>query len=133
MSCEVAVSQCKTWIESRICCQITMESALAAITRAAQVGAEHEIGDFLFDMRDGENVKTPVHDYHLTHHHLHGLGYSRTSRMAFLVAEEDTSHDFFQITAANAGYSQCRVFKDEETATSWLRREDSLPDRTAND
>ena len=84
----------------------TIEGTL--IADLAQAGVDHNINQYLFDVRGSHNIKSPFHDYQIAHHHLRGLGYNQVSKIAFLVKEGDTSHDFFQITAANAGYYQCR-------------------------
>ncbi len=118
---DVSISECKTWIQTTVRCPITMASTLEFLTCAAQTGVDHHINQYLFDVRESHNIKSPFHDYQIAHHHLRGLGYNQASKIAFLVTEGDASHDFFQITAANAGYYQCRVFDGEDKATSWLK------------
>jgi hypothetical protein len=96
-----------------------MDSAIEFITAAAQVAEDRGVKSFLFDMRAALNAKSPLHDYQIANHHLRGLGFGARSRVALLVSPGDDSHDFFELTAGNAGH-QWRVFDDEKKATEWL-------------
>lgn len=120
MDYEVSISECKRWVETKVSCEIHLESALKFITAAAQVAEDHGVECFLFDVRGSSNIMSPLDDYRITRHHLPGLGFTGVSRVALLVSPGDTTHDFFEVTARNVGHIW-RVFDDEQTAVEWLK------------
>ncbi|UCD51431.1 MAG: hypothetical protein JSW27_02130 [Phycisphaerales bacterium] len=120
MNSEVSISSCGTWVHTCVDGPITRESALEFITEAARAADTQGLDRFLFDVRGASNVKRPLHDYEIAHDHLRKLGFSPVSRVALLVSPGDQTHDFFELTAANAGHVW-KVFDDEDAATDWLR------------
>lgn len=122
MNSKVLVSECGTWVHTRVEGPITLESALEFITEAARQADTCGLDNFLFDVRGAFNAKSILHDYQIANYHLRGLGFSLASRVALLVSPGDKTHDFFELTAANAGHSW-KVFEDEGVAVDWVRRE----------
>jgi|GEM_PF-655485 len=121
MRSKVRVSECGTWVQTRVGGTITFESALEFIAEAARKASVHRLDSYLFDLREASNAKRPFHDFEIAHHRLRALGFSSVSRVALLVNPNDQTHDFFKLTAGNAGHNW-RIFNDENGAMDWLRR-----------
>jgi hypothetical protein len=121
LSKDVSISSCGTWVHACVEGSITRESALEFMAEAARTADAHSLNRFLFDVRRAANVKRPFHDYEIANHHLRELGFTPASRVALLVSPGDTTHDFLELTAANAGHAW-KVFDSEAAATAWLRR-----------
>lgn len=130
MSYKVSISECGRWVQTKVRSHITMELALEFIAAAAQVAEEYDIQSFLFDLRDSSNVKSPTDDYKIANHHLRDLGFRFSARVALLVTPDDKTHDFLQVTAANAGHNW-QLFDNEQAATEWLQEgcDQDLPQR----
>ena len=126
MSSEVSVSVCGTWIHTRVEGLIDMPSALDFISEAAKMADDQSLNRFLFDVRSAFNAKSPFQDYDIANKHLRKLGFTFGSTVAILVRSGDTSHEFFELTAFNAGHPW-RVFDDEEAAVAWLSQPEAAP------
>jgi hypothetical protein len=103
---------------------VSQASALEFITAAARKAQAHGLDCFLFDLRSAPSTKEPSHDYNIAYNHLCKLGFSPTSRVAMLVDPEDTSHQFFEVTAQNAGHPW-RLFHREKDAAKWLTQQNA--------
>jgi hypothetical protein len=123
---EVSVSDCGRWVYTRIEGPITQRSALEFIAEAAQEADARRLNAFLFDVRRASNSKSVFEDYEIANRHLRKLGFSVASRVVLLVNPGDKTHDFFELTASNAGHLW-KVFDEEETAAAWLERQRTGP------
>ena len=87
--------------------------ALQAETRAANLGS------WLLDVRKAKNLSDPFDAYRFANHDMPKLDISHRFKIAVLTDPMDTSNEFSQLAAVNAGY-QVELFKDEELAFQWL-------------
>lgn len=73
----------------------------------------------LNDVRGIRSQMNIIEDYNYAYSDVHEIGLPRGIRAAILADEGDTSHDFQQTVASNAGYI-VRVFYSYKDAVNWL-------------
>ncbi len=88
---------------------------------AIAVAKKNDLLRYLVDVRAVPNIANTVDQYTLPYEDVAPLGLSRSSRIAVLVEENDTSHNFIETVFRNAGYN-CQLFVDEDEARNWLRK-----------
>lgn len=102
--------------------EISRESTAALLPETIEAARRLPPGQpalFLIDVRGGRNVGSSMSNYMFTHDDFSQYDILRTSRIAVVTDLIDTSHDFVQVTAENAGYC-VRLFRLAEDAVDWL-------------
>ncbi len=98
---------------------ITQENALKFTEASNQFLRAANVKRLLTDVRNASNELGVVQNYSYAYQSMESLGLRKDIRAAILVDKDDSSHDFIETVALNAGYN-VRIFRDEEAANSWL-------------
>lgn len=121
MKYQVSISKEGDYIKVEVLQPMTSELGRQSGIDAARLGNERIIKNFLFDVRKAPNVQSIVHDYYFVYEEMDALGFKSGSRSALLVSPNDKSHDFIETAFRNAGFN-VRIFTDESSAISWLKK-----------
>ena len=89
---------------------------------AARLAGESNVNRYLFDVRNAPNEQCVSDNYEFANKEISGFGFPKESRSAFLIREDDNSHDFIEAAFQEAGYD-VKIFVDESSAVSWLKKE----------
>jgi len=106
----------------RISVTSSLDAAVAtSLARdAVTLGSRHNCKALLIDFREAVIVEGTLGIYNFANS-LPGLGVSRDTRIASIVAENDPDHRFYETVARNRGYD-VKYFTDPKLAESWLDR-----------
>lgn len=119
MSYEVSISEANSCIVVRVTAEISEETAKRFSQEAVKASQKYGIQRFLIDVRGAASRMSTTQNYQFTYQHLSQIAFPRSSKIAILVGSSDTSHDFIETAAVNAGYT-CRLFQEENAAVDWL-------------
>ena len=119
MDYDLTVSDDGTYLEIRVFRPITGEMARRFAGDAIKEGHKRDIRRFLVDARGNRNVSSVIEQYRLGNEDMAQFELHRLSKIAVVVDEGDTSHDFVETVFRNAGYA-CSMFSDKFAALGWL-------------
>ena len=122
MSFKVTLSEDGTYVICKITGPLTAEIARESMIELDRMCRAHNIKRVLNDVREVSNVLNVTRNYEFAYKDMVELGIQRDVFGAILTAPEDSSHDFVETVARNAGYN-VRVFRDENAAVNWLKSE----------
>lgn len=121
MDLKVGLSEDQHHVVVRVEGTITRKGAFEFNRAAAKLAREHEIEAYLFDLRRAVNVESAADNYAIAYEDASEIAFSRSARIAVLHAPDDTSHQFIETVALNAGYCM-KHFTAEQDALAWLRQ-----------
>jgi hypothetical protein len=85
-----------------------------------EMGRRHNINRYLTDLTECRNVDSVIDNYNYAYLDLPSVpAIDRSAQVALLVAAEDHSHDFVEITCQNAGFN-VTLFRDRDAAIRHL-------------
>jgi hypothetical protein len=85
-----------------------------------EMGRRHNINRYLTDLTECRNVDSVIDNYNYAYLDLpSNPAIDRSAQVALLVAPEDHSHDFVEITCQNAGFN-VTLFRDRDAAIRHL-------------
>ena len=119
MDYEAGPSEDGSHIVVRVNKPITRQLAFEFNQAAAKLGLEHDLEAYLVDVRGVVNVESPTDNYMIAYEDAPELAFSRSARIAVLHDPGDTSHQFIETVALNAGYNM-KIFTAEQDALAWL-------------
>jgi hypothetical protein len=119
MDYEAGLSEDGSHIVVRVNKPITRQLAFEFNQAAAKLALEHDLDAYLFDLRGVVNVESPTYNYMIAYEDAPQMAFSRTARIAVLHDPGDTSHQFVETVALNAGYNM-KLFTAEQDALAWL-------------
>jgi hypothetical protein len=122
MDYEVSLAQGGRHILVKVLVPMTSATGVRCGTDAVRLGSEKKVDRYLFDLRNSPNVQSVVDNYEFAHKEIMEFGFPKSSRSAFLVRPDDSSHDFINTAFYNAG-CVTRLFTDEAAAIAWLGEE----------
>ena len=95
-------------------------NALQPAVEAHELAAKLGINQILYDYTEARSVRSPADVYFLINDDvLKQPKFRLHSRVAFLVAPDDMSHDFMITVSQNAGLN-VRLFRDRQQAVEYL-------------
>lgn len=103
---------------------ITQENSLEFTEASNQLLHAANVKRLLTDVRNASNTLNVFGNYSYAYESMANLNLRKDIRSAVLVDKDDSSHDFVETVALNAGYN-VRIFHDEEAAISWLNEDTS--------
>jgi hypothetical protein len=119
MTYSITISENGKYIICKVIGAMTAEIAKEFSKEIDSLSRAKNIKRFLNDMREAPNRSSAVQNYKYTYKDMSDLGFQRDVHSAILADPADTSHDFIETLAKNAGYN-VRVFHDEDAAIAWL-------------
>ncbi len=119
MDYEISISDPKAFLYIRINVPVTSDLVKTFIKDAIRKNNELELEKLLIDVRGVKNIASTWNNYNLVYRELKEMGFNRGWKIAILVSPEDSSHDFIETLAKNAGY-HCKLFREENRAIEWL-------------
>ncbi len=122
MSYTITISENGKYIICRVTGPMTAEVAQEFAGEMDNLSRAKNIKRFLTDVREAPNISTINQNYEYAYQGMKDLKLQRGVRSAILVDPADTTHDFVETVAMNAGYN-VRVFRDEHAAIAWLSEE----------
>ncbi len=99
---------------------ITSENCKEYIIASRDFGMEHEINCCLLDVRDAINKSSVIQNYNFGYKDELVNSADRARKLAILVNEGDTSHNFVITVLKNAGFNIC-TFTSYDEAAAWLK------------
>lgn len=108
-----------SFIQLKICGEITREKSFAINLEAHKVGKENGIKKFLVDVTEARNVDTVLNNYKIAYNDMDNEMINRYSRVAFLAHPKDHSHDFIETVFQNAGHF-IKLFRKKEESLAYL-------------
>ena len=124
MSYTLTISENGRYIICKVNGPVTVEVAQAFGRDMDRLSHAQNIKRFLTDVRGAPNMSTPFQNYGFAYQDMKDMKFQRDVRSAILADLADTTHDFLETAAYNAGYT-VRVFHDEDSAIAWLDEETS--------
>ncbi len=124
MSYTLTISENGRYIICRVTGPMTVEVAQAFGRDMDRVSRTQNIKRFLTDVRKAPNTSSASQNYGFAYQDMKDMKFQRDVRSAILADPADTTHDFLETAAYNAGYT-VRVFHDEDSAIAWLNEETS--------
>ena len=122
MSYTVTISENGQYIICRVTDSMTVEIAREFGREIDSLSRAKNIKRFLIDVREAPNISNVYQNYGFAYKDMADLKFQRHIRSAILADAADTTHDFIETVAQNAGYN-VRVFHDESAAIAWLNEE----------
>lgn len=119
MSFEVFMSDNQKYIVCRVTGQIGADTAREFGQAMDDLSRDRHVDRFLTDVRSALNVAGVLDNYLFAYRDMAELHFQRNVRSAILTTPGDSSHDFVETVARNAGYA-VRIFDDEQAAVAWL-------------
>lgn len=103
---------------------LTNKLALAGTLESHALGNKLGIRRYLVDVTESRNVESTTANYSHGYHGLKTEGIDMTARVAAVVNKDDSSHNFFETVAKNAGHN-ITLFKDLDSAIRHLENENA--------
>ncbi|MBN2738399.1 MAG: hypothetical protein JXR70_15560 [Spirochaetales bacterium] len=120
MNYTISISDDKKYIILKNTGKITSENVKQRIIEAHQVGEKYNLHCYLMDLVEANNTDTIVNNYDFAYKDMkENKGINMFACVAFLVAENDHSHDFIETVLINAGYD-IKLFRSKEKAIQYL-------------
>ena len=121
MKYDIQISEDGTYVRIRVYETITGEMEIEFAGKAIKEARKLKINKFLVDVRGTTNVANTFEQYGFGYVEMALLGLEKTSRIAIIADEGDTSHNFIETVLRNAGYD-CLIFSDKQTALNWFEK-----------
>lgn len=121
MDYQISVGEGQDHIVLRVFKPMTSEIGRRSAPEMIRLGELHNIRKYLFDLREAPNVQSVTQNYVFAYKELPTLQFPKNTISAFLIKENDTSHEFIELAFKNAGYV-VQSFTSEEQALRWLRK-----------
>ena len=125
MEYETSISESGGYISVKVNQPMTNDLGRRLGTDVARLANEKNIKKFLVDVRKAPNLHSVTDDYVYAYKDMDNFGFTKSMQSALLISPDDSSHDFIATVFRNAGY-QVKIFTDENTAISWLEKEDEV-------
>jgi len=119
MEYEITISKTRSYIAIIFYSPMTTDVAFCSGPELVRLAIESNINRFLFDLRQAPNVQSTADNYFFANRDIEDFSFPRASMSAFLVREDDTSHEFITLAFLNAGYI-VKLFTEEAAAVAWL-------------
>ncbi len=119
MNYEISISDDGTYVRIKVFESVTAELESNFAEKAIKDARQHNIKNFLVDVRGTKNVASSTEHYMFGYKELNQFGLDRSSRIAIIADEDDTSHHFIETVLVNDRY-HCKIFTDEEAALKWF-------------
>lgn len=120
MSYTIAPSPNGRYIVITVLADIDRKLAMKFVVEAHALGRQLGIRRYLVDVVQARNVDPVIDQYEFAYTDIQQVaGIDRDARVAAVAAPGDTSHDFIEIVARNAGFS-FRLFFDPREAEAFL-------------
>ena len=102
--------------------KINRETAMRNNREAHALGQKLGITSYLVDVTEARNTDSVMDSYNFAYSDMpNAEDIDKTARVALLVNPDDTSHDFIETVARNAGLSVTK-FTDRELAISFIEK-----------
>ncbi|WP_305042907.1 hypothetical protein [Geoalkalibacter sp.] len=121
MDFQVSLAESQDYILIKVFKPMTTEISQRFAPEAIRLAEEHGIKKYLFDVRQAPNVQSVSKNYMFAHRELPEIKFPRASISAFLISENDKSHEFIELAFKNAGYL-VKSFTEEQAALAWLKK-----------
>lgn len=121
MDYQISVGEGEDYILIKVFKPMTSEIGFRSAPEIINLSEKHHISKYLFDVRDAPNIQSVTQNYAFAYQELPKLKFPRNSISAFLIKENDKSHEFIELAFKNAGYL-VKSFHSEEEALDWLRQ-----------
>ena len=123
MKYSITPSNDRKYIVLKVVGEIDRQSAMKQNLEAHALGCELGINRFLVDVTEARNIDSVVDDYEFAHKDMKkSEGIDVFARVATLVSPGDSSHDFIETVARNAGLN-VKLFTDMDMAMRFLLNE----------
>jgi len=120
MGFTIRLSTDGTFIVLKVTGSVTRKSAMVQNLEAHALGERLSIGRYLVDLTEARNTESEIEGYDFAYQDMQTTDHiDRQARVAMVVAPGDTSHDFIETVARNAGLD-VTIFHDMPTARQHL-------------
>ena len=119
MNYDVSLSDDKSYINVRIFVPSTLELRREYLQKMAELANKNGVNRFLVDVSKSPSSTNIIEDYQTAYELAHAAGLKYGVRIAALVSSGDSSRQFVETAAVNAGYSVAQ-FTNKSDAIEWL-------------
>lgn len=123
MSYTISIAKDSKYIFIDVKGPLYTETAMEYTVKSHQLGKQKGIQKYLVDLTESTNMETPVSNFNFAESDLPATPeIDRRAKVAFLVKEDDHSHDFVETLIINRGH-KVRIFRDLPSALEFLEIE----------
>ncbi|MBN2738398.1 MAG: hypothetical protein JXR70_15555 [Spirochaetales bacterium] len=120
MECKITLSDNKKYVIMVVSGDLDLENLMKYSIEANKIGDENNLNSYLMDMVNARNKKSIADNYDFAYNDMKDNKEIHISaRVAYVVAENDHSHDFVETVMINAGYD-IKLFRNKEKAIEFL-------------
>ena len=116
---EVSLADNKEYVVVRTFVPISLELRRDYLQAMVTLANKHKLNCFLIDIRKAPSTSSILDDYQSVYEIARQVGLKTGVRIAALVTPTDSSRQFVETAANNAGFL-VKIFTDESKATDWL-------------
>jgi hypothetical protein len=116
---EVKVSDSGKYIIVSVNTDMTRELAERLSLEANHLARKNNTNLFFYDLRNSVNKESINSNYIFAKDNVKRIEPDFSNKIAWLVNQNDKSHDFVETVLRNSGHNVL-IFRDEEAALSWL-------------
>jgi hypothetical protein len=116
---DVSLADNKEYVVVRTFVPISLELRRVYLQAMVTLANKHKLNCFLIDISKAPSTSSILDDYQSVYEIARQVGLKTGARIAALVAPTDSSRQFVETAANNAGYL-VKLFTDESVATDWL-------------